>query len=309
MTTELKKMTHIFNHHSVFQPFFWYGMFQPCFSAPKNPWSPSPSLAIITLVYENSTQLNPNSRASVVSVHSLPSPPHSDSEEAHPTGQEISWVFEALRWSMVDAIFCGRNRCFLVWKFGISLKKKHVSVFVNYLLTYFGLWSCLIVFFHCHQQQLEVVECLIAFPSPGKMLTGCPCGVVTPSLVIFHLYIVSRASFAPNETWKHHLGREIVVNLYIYIYILIYTYWMVVSKVFYFHPNLGKWSNLTNIFQMGRNHQLVYLCIKMAFQPSYIKSRPYQKRGPFKQPRPFTGPSWIFLVASKASWWDQQKVP
>ena len=26
---------------------------------------------------------------------------------------------------------------------------------------------------------------------------------------------------------------------------------------FYFHPYLGKWSNLTNIFQMGWNHQLV----------------------------------------------------
>ena len=25
---------------------------------------------------------------------------------------------------------------------------------------------------------------------------------------------------------------------------------------FYFHPYLGKWSNLTNIFQMGWNHQL-----------------------------------------------------
>ncbi len=26
---------------------------------------------------------------------------------------------------------------------------------------------------------------------------------------------------------------------------------------FYFHPYLGKWSNLTNLFQMGWNHQLV----------------------------------------------------
>ena len=26
---------------------------------------------------------------------------------------------------------------------------------------------------------------------------------------------------------------------------------------FYFHPYLGRWSNLTNIFQMGWNHQLV----------------------------------------------------
>ena len=26
--------------------------------------------------------------------------------------------------------------------------------------------------------------------------------------------------------------------------------------MFYFHPYLGKWSNLTNIFQVGWNHQL-----------------------------------------------------
>ena len=31
---------------------------------------------------------------------------------------------------------------------------------------------------------------------------------------------------------------------------------VVVSNIFYFHPYLGKWSNLTNIFQMGWNHQL-----------------------------------------------------
>ena len=29
-----------------------------------------------------------------------------------------------------------------------------------------------------------------------------------------------------------------------------------ISKNFYFHPYLGKWSSLTNIFQMGWNHQL-----------------------------------------------------
>ncbi len=29
-----------------------------------------------------------------------------------------------------------------------------------------------------------------------------------------------------------------------------------VSNIFYFYPYLGKWSNLTNIFQMGWNHQL-----------------------------------------------------
>ena len=33
--------------------------------------------------------------------------------------------------------------------------------------------------------------------------------------------------------------------------------WLVVSNIFYVHPYLGKWSNLTNIFQMGWNHQSV----------------------------------------------------
>ena len=33
--------------------------------------------------------------------------------------------------------------------------------------------------------------------------------------------------------------------------------WLVVSNIFYFHPYLGKWSNLTNTFQMSWfNHQL-----------------------------------------------------
>ena len=36
---------------------------------------------------------------------------------------------------------------------------------------------------------------------------------------------------------------------------------MVVSNIFYFHPYLGKISNLTNIFQMGWNHQPVSECI------------------------------------------------
>ena len=33
--------------------------------------------------------------------------------------------------------------------------------------------------------------------------------------------------------------------------------YLVVSNIFYLNPYLGKWSNLTNIFQMGWNHQLV----------------------------------------------------
>ena len=33
-------------------------------------------------------------------------------------------------------------------------------------------------------------------------------------------------------------------------------FWVVVSKIFYFHPYLGKIPILTNIFWMGWNHQL-----------------------------------------------------
>ena len=32
-------------------------------------------------------------------------------------------------------------------------------------------------------------------------------------------------------------------------------------KYVYFHPYLGKWSNLINIFQMGWNHQLANIVI------------------------------------------------
>ena len=36
---------------------------------------------------------------------------------------------------------------------------------------------------------------------------------------------------------------------------------MVVSNIWYFQPYLGKWSNFTNILQMGWNHQLVFTCL------------------------------------------------
>ena len=36
---------------------------------------------------------------------------------------------------------------------------------------------------------------------------------------------------------------------------------LVVSSIFYVHPYLGKWSNLTNIFQLGWNHQPGNSCV------------------------------------------------
>ena len=38
--------------------------------------------------------------------------------------------------------------------------------------------------------------------------------------------------------------------------------WLLVSNIFYFPPYLGKIPNLTTIFQMGRNHQLVVFLLR-----------------------------------------------
>ena len=45
--------------------------------------------------------------------------------------------------------------------------------------------------------------------------------------------------------------------------------WVVVWNICYFHPYLGKWSNLTNIFQMGWNHQPVEIWM-IFFQPVFL---------------------------------------
>ena len=46
--------------------------------------------------------------------------------------------------------------------------------------------------------------------------------------------------------------------------------WLVVSKIFYFHPYLGKIPNLTNIFQRGWNHQQEIYCIRELLRTSHL---------------------------------------
>ena len=46
--------------------------------------------------------------------------------------------------------------------------------------------------------------------------------------------------------------------------------WVVVSNIFCFHPCLGRWSNLTNIFQMGWNNQLEYICLNLTLRRSKV---------------------------------------
>ncbi len=55
-------------------------------------------------------------------------------------------------------------------------------------------------------------------------------------------------------------------------------------QIFFFHPYLGKWSNLTSIFQTGWNHQLenhaldLYLKFILGFSPSNFIFSPWGKK-------------------------------
>ena len=55
-----------------------------------------------------------------------------------------------------------------------------------------------------------------------------------------------------------------------------YNNWLVVSNIVYFYPYLGRWPNLTNIFQMGWNHQLdsvvnytIFVCHKQNLSTNF----------------------------------------
>ena len=74
-----------------------------------------------------------------------------------------------------------------------------------------------------------------------------------------------------------------------------------VSKIFYFHPYLGKWSNLTNIFQMGWfNHQLVKH-VEWYFRVSFINPIP-----PYHPAGSGGGgerQSFPFCACCRGTWW------
>ena len=93
---------------------------------------------------------------------------------------------------------------------------------------------------------LDSLMCQAGFlpPSPAHPLAGHP-----PKRCTVHLETVWAPNTAPNETASQK--RRLSVS-----------FWVVVSNIFYFHPYLGKWSNLTNIFQMGWNHQPVFFWLQ-----------------------------------------------
>ena len=81
--------------------------------------------------------------------------------------------------------------------------------------------------------------------------------------------------------------------------------WLVVSNIFYFHPYLGKISNLTIIFQLGWNHQLE----KLLNQPTQITGENQLTRQFSKRPFPPVGhPKWWWKVREFLPRWPKHSV-
>ena len=77
-------------------------------------------------------------------------------------------------------------------------------------------------------------------------------------------------SFERGTYWNHQIrwflctiGGKGPLNWWTWTFCSKVYGWVVVSKIF--HPYLGKWSNLTSIFQMGWNHQLVFFSLHQLF--------------------------------------------
>ena len=96
------------------------------------------------------------------------------------------------------------------------------------------------------------------FPYPAKQL--CLPQKTQPKKLVLRTSISLWAPLILLEEILHHLMYEVI--------------YLVVSNIFYFHPYLGKWSNLTNIFQRGWNHQLdrvLYILSVVFFLAGFLK--------------------------------------
>ena len=91
-------------------------------------------------------------------------------------------------------------------------------------------------------------SCLFCFLFPTLMLVG----------ILPHFPRVYPTSYTKNnlltlgskrlQLYERHQEKTRKQNRF--------NYWVVVSNIVFVHPYLGKWSNLTSIFQMGSNNQL-----------------------------------------------------
>ena len=75
--------------------------------------------------------------------------------------------------------------------------------------------------------------------------------------IFLEALVASEVSGILNKFWRLNRSKAPTIQQKVFLLVLLLLNWLVVSNIFYFHPYLRKWSNSTNIFQMGWNHQLV----------------------------------------------------
>ena len=113
-----------------------------------------------------------------------------------------------------------------------------------------------------HAAHLEISSCQ---PSIFKEIIFA-VGFMTPSgpprsTLFCNGYLVGRTTHGGwlgirGEVWRSTPGEEGDSTLS-----RVLVFWVVVSNMFYFHPFLGKIPILTNIFQVGWNHQVGFVWI------------------------------------------------
>ncbi len=149
-----------------------------------------------------------STRTSVVSVNSQPSPPHSDSEEAHRRRSKsgvflpnTGWIQP--KWSIYGCCYsCWRNVMFFVWEFWSFSKKTHVSI-CWFTLVFGVVW----LFFPLSSTATRSSGVFDCIPFTWEDADWMTMVSGYPSLVIFHLWIVSRASFAQMKHGNWPSGR------------------------------------------------------------------------------------------------------
>ena len=97
------------------------------------------------------------------------------------------------------------------------------------------------------------------FPSAASATVCSAPGLVAlcQRILPLDVQVLEAHLMGPSRTWSlvpQSLG-EFTNQMWVWFLV---NCWLVVSNIFYFHPYLGKWSNLTNISQMGWNQQLVF---------------------------------------------------
>ena len=102
--------------------------------------------------------------------------------------------------------------------------------------------------------------------------------------------------------------RSCLNRLFRCMYAHTYTrWWFQISYIFfYFHPYLGRWSNLTNIFQMGWNHQYIYTYIWVNWCYLHPTCRGYKNLHFFSHGR---GPTWPGMASIADPRWAWRITP